>query len=322
MTRALRLKFYLSDVQIIRHYFGDFDLNSKYNSPFRDDPNPSLAFKLKSGKLMWTDFGLTTDNIRDGIGFVQQLYDLSRKEAINKIFKDIIKNKATVVKKATIEIPLKVPYEFTIGDIQDFEMKYWSKLYFTRELLKFYNVHSLISLRRVGKKIWGTEIDSPTFIYLFSKKGAFKAYRPLDKFRDKFRGQNNGDILEGYEQLPKTGSHLIITSSLKDTMTLRNMGVLALNPTSENSKQALLNKAKELNQRFKKIYILFDYDKAGIDSSYVLSKQTGWEVINLFLYDKTNKKYIKDPSDSVMVSNTYFYLINLLSKYNLMKYHV
>lgn len=322
MRDETRLRFYLEDTQIYHYYFGDFDLSSKYKSPFphRRDPNPSFMFKnvgtWSSPKILWNDFGMTDIKYKDGIGFVMEYFQISRKNAVRKIWKDIVMNPDVILVKPRILQPLNLPYEYTKEDIQDFELKYWSKLWFSKMFLKFFNVHSMKSMRRVGKKLWWSTEDNPTFIYLFSKRGAFKAYRPLDPRKDKFRGQNNGDVLEGYDQLPRIGQHLIITSSLKDTMTLRKLGYLAVNPTSENSKRGLYRIIRELNQRFYKIYILFDNDMPGIRAARSLARETGWEVIMLPTWST------KDPSDLVMKTENYLALSIFFNNFNLKKYHI
>lgn len=323
MRDETRLRFYVDDTQIYHHYFGEFDLRSKYSSPFphRRDPVPSFMFKnvgtWSSPKILWNDFGMTDIKYKDGIGFVMEYFQISRKQAVRRIWKDMVMDPNVRMVKPRIQQPLNLPYEFDKDDIQDFEMKYWGRLWFSKQHLKFFNVHSLTAMRRVGKKLWWSTSENPTFIYLFSKKGAFKAYRPLDPRKDKFRGQNNGDILEGYDQLPKTGQHLIITSSLKDTMTLRKLGYLAVNPTSENSKRGLYKRIRELNYRFNNnIYILFDNDKPGIRAARSLAQETGWKVIMLPTWSS------KDPSDLVMSTGNYLALSMFFDNLGLKRYYI
>lgn len=322
MTNETRLRYYVGDKEIYYFYFGDFNLTDKYESPFphRNDPNPSFMFKnigsFYNPIIIWNDFGMDDIKYKDGIGFVMEYYGLNRKSAIKKIWNEMVRDKEVTIVKPRIKQPIKLPYEFEAQELQDFEMKYWNRLFFNREFLRFFNIWSMKYMRRINKLIWSSVKDNPTYIYLFSKKGAFKAYRPLDRSGDKFRGQNNGDILEGYDQLPPTGDHLFIQSSLKDTATCRRLGVLSLNPTSENSKRALYEKIRELNQRFKNIYILFDNDTAGRISAINLARDTGWTPMFL------PNHWSKDPSDLVMKCKNYFQLNLFFNKMSLNKYHI
>jgi hypothetical protein len=86
---------------------------------------------------------------------------------------------------------------------------------------------------------------------------------------------------------------LIITSSLKDTMVLDTLGYAACNPGGEANFKTIVAKAREFNNRFGKIYILFDNDGPGIRGATRLSHFTGWQPIFL------PKEVAKDPADVV-----------------------
>lgn len=319
MLSELRLKFYVTDALVYKTYFGEFSLGTKYHSPFRgNDPTPSFTFKAVGDRIIWKDFGLYSDKVKDGIGFVQQLFGLSRSKAVLKIWDEIVMNRGVKLFSPPISKPLVLPYDFTAAPLQDFELEYYKTLWMDKRFLEFFNVHSLKSLRRLDYTVWQSVPENPVFIYLFSQGDTiFKAYRPLDPNKDKFRGQNNGHILEGYDQLPKNGEHLIINSSFKDTKVCRRLGYLGTNPTSENSLKTLLSYARELNCRFNNnIYILFDLDGAGRESTRRLMQHTGWKPIFL-------SGTFKDPADIVKNTGNYFELSNLFSKLPLItKYHI
>lgn len=319
MTDETRLRFYVDDSVIYQYYFGDFDLKSKYHSPLRKDPTPSFMFKnigtSNIPRIIWNDFGADEIKHKDAIGFVMALEHLSRKEAVALIWKELVVPEKVSITPPKLVMPIKLPYEYRDDEIQDFEMEFWDKFWIGRDLLDFYNVRSLRRLSRMGKKLWGSEPGDPAFIYVFEPKKKFKTYRPYDKL-NKFRGSDNGDVIEGYDQLPQCGDHLFITSSLKDTMTLRRCGFLACNPTSENSKKALYPKVRELNQRFGNVRILFDNDTPGMVSAMNLSKITGWEAVMI------PPQFPKDPSDIVKNTGNYFLLSEFFSKFDLSKYHI
>ena len=231
--REERLKIFVDDSQIYAFYIGDFTLTHKYNSPLRDDPRPSFQIKRsKKGNLYWRDYGLEKQEGFDAIAFVMHLYGLSREKAVKKIWKDMILSKEPIPQITLGANVSRIPYNFYYGELRDWELEYWRNLGIGKKLLDLYNVKSLTALYRTDKVIWKSEKTNPAYIYLYEQiKDAFKAYRPLDPRGDKFRGQNNGGILEGYEQLPKNGKKLLITKSTKDILVLRRAGVISTSPT-------------------------------------------------------------------------------------------
>ena len=69
--------------------------------------------------------------------------------------------------------------------------------------------------------------------------------------------------LQGLSQLPDSGDTLVITKSLKDVMCLDIWGIPAIAPASESC-VIPADIADNLNDRFARIYILYDFDRTGI----------------------------------------------------------
>ena len=99
--------------------------------------------------------------------------------------------------------------------------------------------------------------------YFKTDGSLYKIYQPktLDK---KFIKVNS--YVQGYEQL-KGHSNLLITSSLKDLMSVKSLGlqVDVIAPDSENTilKSEVM---EELDNKYKNIILLFDYDDAGMEA--------------------------------------------------------
>jgi len=302
-----RVQFVIPDSTIYENYFGEFDLVTKYNSPFpfRDDPIPSFMFKdIGGGIIMWTDFGLSTEGVwRDGIGFVSVLHSISREEAAKMIWRDLYEEGGTSLKPVKIAPALKLDYEFKLGPLRDFELSYWQEHCLEEEDL--IDVFSVRRMSKFGKPIWKSEEDNPVFLYRWGEDQC-KVYRPLDKYGDKFRGQNNGSVIEGYNILPPVGQNLFITKSYKDVLVLRKAGYHAVAPPSENSwKKVFPPKVTEFNNRFRKVFVMFDNDRAGVIASRELSSITGWE----YVYFSPGTK---DPADLVRNNKSYFSLQKFL----------
>lgn len=318
MISQFRLKLYLSDHAIYKHYVGDFSYNLPMSSPLRKDLNPSFVIYHKGDKTFWKDYGYDKVYAKDAIGLVSELYGVGRTEAIQIIWQEVVLNKEASITNTVIgERRAKTAniYDYYTHEIKDFELKYWLDNFDVgRDFLKFFGVLGLKSLYRKNDLIWESTPLNPAFVYTYKNSKGFKIYRPKDKKHDKFRGENNGSIIEGWDQLPATADELVIQSSFKDTIVCRRAGYLGCNPTGEGSLSIIKSKARELNQRFKKIFILFDNDKPGISNANRLSKDTGWTPIVM--------RNFKDPSDSVEKTKNYFEVHSVIGKHLLKKYHI
>lgn len=307
----IRLKFYLSDSDIYQYYYKDFNIDRKVSSPFRKDPVPSLKFYEKDGNIYWRDFGLGDQKGNDPISFVMQLFDISDIEACNLIWEEIIEGN-NIPKNKRKAVSSKKDFIVTYRDLVPFELAYWGKAQVAIGLLDFFKIKAVDKAYINDILLFESIPDDPAFYYDFGPD-TFKTYRPLVKNKSKkFRGKNNGTILEGWEQLPETGNHLIITKSLKDVVILRNMGILATAPSGEGSLNVIRNNIKEINGRFKRVLILFDYDEAGIKNSNILHSETTWQQIYI---DKE-----KDCYDNVVTLNSYFYLKEFFKNLNIKRY--
>lgn len=147
------------------------------------------------------------------------------------------------------------------------------------------------------------------YLYGYFKKDGtlYKVYQPktMDKKFLKVR-----DYVQGSEQL-KGEKFLVITSSLKDIMSLRSLKIPVdlIAPDSENSmirKEQMQGYLKS----YDKVIILFDYDEAGIKAAEKY-KEVYPEVVTCVL------PMSKDPSDSIKdhgAKKVYLTLIPLINK--------
>ena len=78
--------------------------------------------------------------------------------------------------------------------------------------------------------------------------------------------------------LPKMGEYLVVTKSLKDVMTLYNLGIPAIAPISEN---CFLSEAQyhRLKERFKHIILLYDNDRPGLRAMISIKKKFQYEYL-------------------------------------------
>ena len=281
----------VSEYDIYARYLGQFKVGFIYNSPFRKDKNPSFGIFLskRSGKLLFKDHG--SGICGDIIKFVSELKGLTNyNDILNTIIKDLKIKNDTVL---TSTYDYKSTSSTVIGVVRqpftEVDLEYWAKYGITVPTLDKYKVNSIkyYLCNGIVKGIY--KLENPMFSYKVFNN--FKIYRPFgDKFT-KWRNNLTSYDIQGFEQLPKKGNMLIITKSLKDVMSLYEIGYTAISPSSEST--FIPDDVLEaLKLRFKRILLCFDRDVAGVRNMRKVSLKTG---LNGFLVHKSfNAKDISD----------------------------
>ena len=299
----------VSQEDIFLKYFGPFKLSGqKYCNHWRGDKHPNCYFKYRGNTLYFVDFGNDIRNI-NCFQACMYYYNCSYEQCLNYIDRDFklnlnpygtfsdlcIRTRTEIFSspKDIIEIP--VNYTFTYQPFQSWDIKFWKRFKFTKELVEKMKIQSAKYVFKNGE-LWKTSYDAnPIFTYSDSK-GEFKIYQPYANKFDKWRSIRS--ILEGYEDLPETGEILFITSSNKDRGVLKLINYYGIAPSSETSFQLLYEKLPELKKRFKYIYVFHNNDAVGKKASLKITQDHNLNYINLpnHLLEEEN---IKDPSDYV-----------------------
>ncbi len=285
----------VTEYDIYARYIGQFKIGYIYNSPFREDKNPSFGIfrSRKSGKLLFKDHG--NGECGDVIKFVELYTGLTNyNDILNRIVTDMSITNNTKL-KSTKQYESK---DTVIGvvrqDWTDVDKQYWSQFGISLKTLKKFGVSSIKYYLCDGVVKGVYKENNPMYAYKVYDR--FKIYRPLADKYTKWRNNLTPYDIQGYEQLPEKGDLLIITKSLKDVMCLYEMGYTAISPSSEST--FISDKAlNQLNRRFKRILICFDRDVSGIKNMRKISLKTG---LNGFLVHKKWKA--KDISDAVKLN--------------------
>lgn len=214
----------VTEYDIYARYIGQFKIGYIYNSPFREDKNPSFGIfrSRKTGKLLFKDHGngLCGDVIR----FVQEYTGITNyNELLKQIVKDLnIKNNTVLKSTKAYEKSEETVIGVVRQEFTNVDKEFWQQFGITLDTLKKYNVSSIKYYLCDGivKGIYKDE--SPMYAYKVYDK--FKIYRPLADKYTKWRNNLTEYDIQGLEQLPEKGELLIITKSLKDVMCLKEMG--------------------------------------------------------------------------------------------------
>lgn len=292
----------VSDYDIVNHYFGVTEIPCIIHSPLRKDKNPSFGFYTLDGvKIHWKDYATQESN---GIIDLLMLYwGLNYDDTLIRLKKEstnITKtsNSHTLLNKERMtssKEPSNVKIECRVRPWKPHDRIYWTSYGITYKSLceaRVYPISHKIIISKGKRMIFPA--DQYAYAFLEQKEGVntFKIYQPFNKLGYKWSNNHDRSVISLWKLLPETGDKVVICASLKDALCLKdnlNVPTLALQGEGYTISKTVIS---ELSRRFKKVYILFDNDAAGIIDGKKLASQTGF--INIVLPRVAGKKDISD----------------------------
>ena len=222
----------------------------------------------RDGKYFFKDF--STDLGGDGVVLVEKLFSLNRGQALAKIIGDysqFVSENGIAVKKE--ELRDRIIYELEDHSTREWNVldaKYWQQYGIGSEILQTYGVKPIDSVtfskNDNGEYSFFTYNKPYMYGYYREDGSIYKIYQPLNPDK-KF--MKLAPYTQGTDQLTFTKPYLVIVSSLKDGMCLRNFGynIEFIAPDSEST---LIRKdtIDALKAKYTSIACLFDNDEAGI----------------------------------------------------------
>jgi len=169
---------------------------------------------------------------------------------------------------------------------------FWTKFNIGSKLLEAHNVKPLESycMTKDDKEL----CIKGLYLYGYFKADGtlYKIYQPktLDKKFIKVT-----DYIQGMHQC--TGEkHLIITSSLKDIMSIKSLKLSHIDVIAPDSENTIIKAdvMEELNQKYKKIIVLFDNDDAGMKAMIAYKEKYPFVEIAMLPMSKDISDSIKD----------------------------
>jgi len=290
--------------QLMEFYLGiPVKLNKKFISPLRYDKNPTCNyFYHRDGDLLFKDHSGAF--VGNAVEVVRYKYGLNYPQALEKIASDFGLEAAGTkpvkiqpissqghVEKRRREISVKT------RAWKSEDLAYWNLFGISPETLDYFNVLAVDT-------VWIDEFInysytplSPAYAYMFGEK-EYKVYFPY-RLKTEVRFIGNSTRIQGYDQLPETGKLLIITKSLKDVMSLYELGVNACAYQAET----VIPQPDDINElkiRFSNIYSLYDFDLTGIRTANKIRKL--YNITPIFLTNGrfgTKNQEAKDSSEFI-----------------------
>lgn len=315
-----------------------FKLGRNFLNPLYKDSKAScnVYFDRRNGMYKMKDFG-NDDYSGDCFALVGKLNGLNCKEP--KDFVEILaiidrdmhlglSDKPEMRISSTTPVPVIAevthvpkrkkarPYTLAQKSFTAAELAFWGESGITQEILKLFRVVSLMkfsSENNEGKPFCIAATDKePVFGY--TAKQYVKVYRPHSEMRFLYAGDFGENYCFGLEQLPAKGDLLFITGGEKDVMSLTAHGFHAICFNSETV-TIPVGIIHRLSFRFKHIVLLYDVDKAGLDSSAKQELALKNYGVKRLLLPLAGTKVEKDISDFFRLGNSREDLIKLFLDY-------
>lgn len=278
----------LDEKDILAFYVNIPKLPCLINSPFRKDIHPSFNLYLRNGKIYYNDFA--TKEHGDLWNLLMRLWGCDYKEALARVCNDHIQKSGPAVsqygtKHFSKHENMLVNIEVRVRTWQDYDIQYWTDYGVSLPLLKYAEVYP-ISHKTVIKTDKNTNISSKItfkadkFAYVFVERKEnnlqLKIYQPYNIKGFKWCSKMDGSVLSLWTKIPEYGDKVVICSSLKDALCVRTqLGIqtLALQGEGYGISDTAVH---ELKRRYKKIYVSFDTDKAGLEDARTFAQRTGF----------------------------------------------
>lgn len=301
VTKEMLLKSN-SEEAYMSFYLGVNPTSGLFCSPLRADKNPTCAFyRTRLGELRFKDFNGSIDG--DFVKVVMHIHGVNYNKALNMIANDFnivsktnyVKNEAKIKHNgAKIEESGGTVIQCELEDFNNRDISYWNSFGIQTSTLSYYGVFKVKSVFLNGNYLTSTKALDPIYGYYFGKKDNVEQWKIYFPKRSSYRFLLNTDVIQGFKQLPERGRFLVITKSLKDVMTLYELGVPAIAPQSEN----LVLSSRQVNalaNRFEYIITNGDWDDAG--RRFMQKSRRAYKTICLSFTNP--KEYGKDLSDYV-----------------------
>ena len=284
----------LSDIDegsLVSTYLGVNKIPSLICSPLRKDKNPSLGLFSPDGKkVYWTDFG--TKEKGSIYDLLALMWHCSFKEVLERISREYTHLKLLKIQKNSQIIKSYAKnnsiLQCRIREWRKYDIEYWESYGISLDWLKYAEVYPIshkIIIKNNKRYVMGADKYAYAFVEHKENNLTIKIYQPFNKKGFKWANKHDRSVISLWTKIPDKGDKLVICSSLKDALCLwANTGVPAIATQGEGYSMSD-TAIRQLKDRYKEIYILFDNDKAGLEDGIKLANSTGFKNIILPQFD-------------------------------------
>lgn len=183
------------------------------------------------------------------------------------------------------------------------DTQYWAQYHISIDTLTLYDIRSVDKLLdEEGRILRSFSYSEICYAYVIFNK--IKLYQPMEEGSFKWRNTCPSWYLQGWKQR-KGLEKLIITKSMKDVMAFYEIlgdeyDIIAPHSEGYNFPKKIVAK---LNKDYKEIFVIYDFDRAGVNGANKLKNLYGWKPLFIDTYrimiNKKLKVIDKDISDLI-----------------------
>lgn len=292
-------------------------------SPLRQDRHPSFSLYMTSSRhVRFKDFA--TGEGGSLVDLLCRYWECDFRQTLKNVWNlytsgDVKVRTGKIITLTREEKSTLTSIEVVVRPWRDYDFEYWKSYGISRKWLKYAEVYPIsykIVTKREGDNDDGKKYifpaDKYAYCFVERKEGilSLKIYQPFNKEGYKWCSRMDRSVISLWTKVPETGDKIVICSSLKDALCVSaNLEVptIALQGEGYGMSDTAVN---ELKRRFKKVYVSFDTDKAGIEDGKKLCEKTGF--INVI----PNLGKCKDYSDTYKHYGKEQFIKNLKNLFN------
>lgn len=292
----------VSEAELLYFYLNVTEVPCIISSPLRQDRRPSFGLYSPDGtKIRYID--LSTKDSGGIIDLLEKMWGLGYLGVLDRISKDMpnFRSGATINQHTPCNVRSRGSYssesdlQVRIREWRMYDIEYWESYGISLDWLKYAEVYPIshkIVIKGDNRYVLGA--DKHAYAYVEHKEGkvTLKIYQPFNKAGYKWANKHDTSVVSLWTKVPEYGERICICASLKDALCLwANTGIpsIAIQGEGYRMSETAVN---ELKRRYKKVYILFDNDEAGLMDGEKLSESTGF--INIVLPQFEGGKDISD----------------------------
>ena len=240
----------------------------KIKSVFNQERTPSMCiYTNKYNTYRYKDF--SSGKTGSGVDLVKEIYGLKYHQACEKIIHEyndcILKSGCGYESKELKQFSKFKTSSFVKRNWTTKDQYYWTQFNIGSKLLEEHNIYGLDSYV-ITKDEDQIEIKG-TYIYGYFKKDGtlYKIYQPKNQDKKFVKVKS---YIQGTEQCKPGNKNLIITSSLKDVMSIKSLKLSGINIIAADSENSMISSADMecFQNEYENIIVLFDNDAPGIEA--------------------------------------------------------